>query len=824
MKKENFILLFFLISLLVQSQSLTNVQEITRSHRRYWYYRTRFINDFTKIGDKQGDCIVFAQRNFEYSENGDTPVNFTKYHSKVGPDQIDIMNQYLSALALEYKILTRTNQSTTETIKEIFYIIKTINRLDDEADYFWSVPSNYQFTHDHLPNFNGSNLNGFMLREDMPIDYFDTSTIKTTAYANTPYADVCNENNRHFNYSETEYNWTGADNEASFAGLHKINYLSTDNKFSNYKQFPNQTGRQKIEQLPMVHDKYYSMFVAFLFIRKYIPSGTVYTENGIVQSFQDGETDINEEVKKIANRCHPFLRGNIFGGSASDWQMNFPDGISYSANGIGLGQPLPYSYPLTRTICHLNNNFPWVNFGCIAYSDIVAQSMGSVYSSLSLSPVLTNDIAVFLANNHIGSNESANLLPISLFMSYNSSLNNIKWANLMRKVLHENGQLNASIPEFANPINNAPCKGPWNFGPSDQAPDGWRASDRLEHTDNMTSGGPPGNYPGVDYMLLHNLLYEYLFQLNDNNKLPNAYIFAGNLASTNLMDNYDEQIWPFQYSTTSGGNFNNQLTINATYGVDTTVNQTSNPPGPGTLWTIKQPGYAKVFQHLTSRAQIYSVTSPAAPTNTLKTKVEYRAGKDITLLPEGNGQPGFEVKAGADFHAFVKRYVCTDGDYGNGMRQGQSNNEQVNNNYETDAMMDFIPLHFVEYPKVSNYSSSEIDYEDYYNSTKDVEQTLLKNQFLKENGMQTTNSIINRTEISPNPNNGSFKVTVNTFEDNEYFNVEVLDMKGQIILFFKLNDNDLSKEINLQNYAKGVYLVKIFSSLGNNYIKKVVVE
>jgi hypothetical protein len=31
MKKENFILLLFLISLLVQSQSLTNVQEIIRS-------------------------------------------------------------------------------------------------------------------------------------------------------------------------------------------------------------------------------------------------------------------------------------------------------------------------------------------------------------------------------------------------------------------------------------------------------------------------------------------------------------------------------------------------------------------------------------------------------------------------------------------------------------------------------------------------------------------------------------------------------------------------------------------------------------------------
>lgn len=310
---------------------------------------------------------------------------------------------------MEYKILSRSNQSTTETIKEIFYIIKTINRLDEEADYFWSVPSAFSFPHDHLSNFNGANLNGFMLREDMPIDYFDTLMINSTAFANTSYENVCYENYKHFNYAETEYNWNENDNEASFAGLHKISTLSTDNKFSNYRQFPNQTGRQERFNLPMVHDKYYSMFVAFLFIRKYIPDGTVYSENGIVQSFQDNETDIKEEVKKIANRCHPFLRGNTFGGGGSNWQMNYPDGTSFSASGIGLGQPLPYAFPLTRTICHLNNSYPWNNFGCISYSDLVAQSMSGVYSSMSMSPVSTNDIAIFLANNHIGSNESSNL-------------------------------------------------------------------------------------------------------------------------------------------------------------------------------------------------------------------------------------------------------------------------------------------------------------------------------------------------------------------------------------------------------------------------------
>lgn len=97
MKKVTFTIQLCLISMLLIAQSLSNVQEINRSHRRYWFYRTRFINDFTKIGDKQGDCITFAERNYEYSESGTVPVNFTKYHAKVGPDQIDIMNQYLSA-------------------------------------------------------------------------------------------------------------------------------------------------------------------------------------------------------------------------------------------------------------------------------------------------------------------------------------------------------------------------------------------------------------------------------------------------------------------------------------------------------------------------------------------------------------------------------------------------------------------------------------------------------------------------------------------------------------------------------------------------------
>lgn len=36
-----------------------------KAHRRYWYYRTRMINDFMKIGKQQGECLVFAERNIK---------------------------------------------------------------------------------------------------------------------------------------------------------------------------------------------------------------------------------------------------------------------------------------------------------------------------------------------------------------------------------------------------------------------------------------------------------------------------------------------------------------------------------------------------------------------------------------------------------------------------------------------------------------------------------------------------------------------------------------------------------------------------------------
>ncbi len=55
-------MIFFLVCLKNQAQISTEAND-QKAHRRYWYYRTRMVNDFMKIGKEQGDCIVFAERN-----------------------------------------------------------------------------------------------------------------------------------------------------------------------------------------------------------------------------------------------------------------------------------------------------------------------------------------------------------------------------------------------------------------------------------------------------------------------------------------------------------------------------------------------------------------------------------------------------------------------------------------------------------------------------------------------------------------------------------------------------------------------------------------
>jgi hypothetical protein len=824
-------ILIVLITFLSINVSVSQIAQHDLNHRRYWFYRTRFINDFVKIGPNQGDCISFPQRNYGslYS-----PI------ASVGPDQIDQMNMYLAALALEYKILKRNNQDVKETLKEIFYIIDTYNRLDEEADQFWNTtPPQIDYP---LIKFS-NDRNGFILREDMPQQYFDPSS-------NT-------DNYLHFNYAKKEYNNTLSNTQWSYSGLPEVNTLDFS-KFNDYVGFnSNNHSSSPVPKtgLSIPHDKYHSMFFAFMFIVKYLPDNLAYVdENNITQTFSDGETSIKKEVRNITNRCLPYLRGNLFGNPASNWTTEYPDG----SNTQNLGSPLPFSYPLVNMICHINNNFPW-NYPCLGNSDAVSLTAGpnsyiflssSIFLVSATNAVLTlmdnntltvEDMAVFLAYDQASSNVYPGAMPLWLKMQQNTSFFNLEWADLARKVLHQDGIFTKQKSVYEAPLNQAHCKGPFNFSNCIHAGCEWSATDRMEHPSRRNAGCTQffncntvfnssslvfrGNYPGVDYMLLHNLYYEHLNQKHDQNSnsvdnqnglYKNAY---------NLMDNYDEQIWPIQTINTNG-NFQQNITI----GVDANVLTTTNPPGPTQiLITVKQPAKIKLFQNLSSRAQIYATTSPAAPNNLIPSKVEYRAGKEITLLPENpsTNAPGFEVKAGSDFYAYIKRYVCGLDDYTNGMRQGSNGEEVHSTDYESDEMNSEIPIHYVEYTELSDADKfpvvNEIN-DQYYpeilpgqNIDETHEEALIQNLNQVNNIDNTLFENIKRFEVLPNPSTGIFKVVTNKIDQNEVLNITIIDMKGITVYS---NADFKTTEIDLSPYARGIYMLHMNSSLGRKYSKR----
>lgn len=645
-----------------------------------------------------------------------------------------------------------------------------------------------------------ANLNGFILREDMPHDYLD-STSSFQKY-------------KHFNYALNEYNSTATSTNMSFSGLHQTNHLTHDNKFSNYIGFPGPIGEHtEVKQsLSLPHDKYYSMFLAFMLIVKYLPDNTsAFDENGNVLTFQDNTSDIKSQVKIITNRCHSYLRGNTFGNNLTDWVMEYPDGVNLQ----NLGTPKPYCYPLSKMICYINGGWPF-NLPCNGYQDFFSITTGfSLYNLLYLNPIPSliptigsEDASVFLGDCMAGSNApvypypAAIPLPAGIAMSHFTTINFVEWADLFRRVIHQSGQMLKPKNNFEVPINMAPCKGPYRFGPGDDGGFLWRSQDRLEHPKSYILGtSPPGNYPGVDYMLLHNMYYEYLNQLDDAPGPPESGAYKN---AYNLMDNYDEQIWPHNLA-------------NSTLGVNQTDAQHS-------------PMLIKVFQNLSSNAQIYASASPMAPSNNIPSKVVYRAGKEISLLPESPGHAGFEVKAGSDFYAYIERYVCGTSGYESGMRQNSNEQNTITSyEYEIDTMNTNVPIHYVVGPKSASDLYPYGVEEDYSNaqSIEEIQKQLLEeyNQANAANDYPKMVSLENealkqRFMVLPNPNNGVFKIYANRIADNEEFTITVLDMKGQQISNYQINDN-VNIEIDLSQYSKGIYMVTISSTLGFKNNKKV---
>lgn len=135
-------------------------QNNQKNQAKYWVWRDRLVNDFMIPGTCDGCGIIMNKRGNEYGLL--YPEGSNDWYSggfDIGDEGFQ-MGKYLIVLATEWKLLKITGWSTNKTEIELYYELKTIDRLDKKAEYYWS-----QYWPGSSPS--DGEINGFMIRDDV---------------------------------------------------------------------------------------------------------------------------------------------------------------------------------------------------------------------------------------------------------------------------------------------------------------------------------------------------------------------------------------------------------------------------------------------------------------------------------------------------------------------------------------------------------------------------------------------------------------------------------------------------------------------------------
>jgi len=82
-----------------------------------------------------------------------------------------------------------------------------------------------------------------------------------------------------------------------------------------------------------------------------------------------------------------------------------------------------------------------------------------------------------------------------------------------------------------------------------------------------------------------------------------------------------------------------------------------------------------------------------------------------------------------------------------------------------------------------------------------------------------SNKLVIDFRISPNPNNGEFKINLSYVGENT--SLEILDLSGKLVYQSKLNNK--TPTINVNSISRGVYLISLVEN-GNRKTKKLIIK
>ena len=574
---------FFVFSMVVLLNTIGFGQKSDYiNHAKYWYYRTRLRNDFMMVGPGQGMSIPMQERGYFYLPyTNTTNPNYTNFTSvpngadgqtaKWG-DSMGDLGYYIGVLATEYYLLSQNSQpqKTDSTLKELYYALWALNRMDMNADEVYNafctsktripIPSGYNFN----PLTSNSYLNGFSIRDDIDVGFVYSNYKHFNYYGNRGFCSQIKINNEYGPPGNEGYETCFS--SVTLGGATAGAFISQDN--------------------------WYNVLLGIALVEKFVPANTFY--KGL--AFQDGNADIKKEAMQIANRVYNYF---INDRDLTGQFILYPDGSNIAANNggwirsylfahseaIGRMRNASYNYynPTEGThndafhdACDKNNYLNTGNgftkwwrktFGItirhasywLANHSTSQLSNTTDYDeqwwkagvatatstkSEDLPVIVTNLLAICNCYYDFETNKTGTEMYGPEFSTYqyattgsqagNTTQRDLYHGQLIRAALfgsekcqygeanvYPQNELNAVWFNTSSLLETAPCEGTFAYATGDGpvAPYEWKTTTRLDwpqRRNNTTEVDFPAEYNGIDYMLYHNLYYIVEKQITSN--------------------------------------------------------------------------------------------------------------------------------------------------------------------------------------------------------------------------------------------------------------------------------------------------------------------
>jgi hypothetical protein len=595
------LLILSIISIILEA----NAQNVDFNQQKYWYLRWRLKNYFMVVGPNYGQSIPAGIRNRFV---GDKPgPNLASASLSFGDDP-NYLATYIGVLATEYHLLNNNNQDVSETVRELYYALNAINRLDNcEAQYPWNQSQN--------------KLDGKCSRGDVQLGFVQQ------------YYNQLNKNLNSFNPLSNPGDPTGVEI------IYRDNYVFPDPE-------DKRTGM-------MSQDHISSIFMGLAFVTKFIPSSVTY--NGM---------NLKQEAQNICFRIWSYMKND-------NWDLTNPENNHIDNDVGGDPLPYAYGFTRAALFIDPNHSADYLtHIAQIAPLKAVWDEIGLLALTPSSLDICQKLIALGYNNNFC--DNTGNTWIVNKLAAVGNSWENVggplcfvpgitctqylinlhstsygwqAYYPLIHSVLHNTVKSTANSTIEAD-LNSMPCSGHWAHGnPQQGVSAGWATSHKYQSppSDNLLGegGAVQGEYTGLEYMLLFNM---YCIQQNGN-----------------YLSNYHKVLSEEVHVT------QNQPTVVPFPLPPYLIVEGGEPGTAGGIQAIPKTIHA--FDKVTSTSTIanrnisgtyfsYSVLLGTIVTITVSNNFEtganvtYKAGESINLLP------GFKVKNGAYFHGVIDPLNC----------------------------------------------------------------------------------------------------------------------------------------------------------------------